>query len=239
MNILMKRFGTGYGGFYYPENLEPLNSESVIYCVGAGEDISHDVEIAHKLGSNVYIFDPTPRAIQHVDYITKILNHEEELIHDKRYGGGDPTYLYQVMSHRIDPEKIKMFPYGLHTEDGDKKFYKPTNTEYVSHSAVPGMKSDAFIVVPMKTLQTIMKELDHDHIDLLKIDIEGSECDVIDQMLDLRIFPKYLAIDFDLGWTGEKIRDMDRCKSTVEKLTNHGYKIIHHENSDFSFMKVN
>ena len=28
----MKRFGTAYGGFYYPENLEPLNSESVIYC---------------------------------------------------------------------------------------------------------------------------------------------------------------------------------------------------------------
>ena len=37
------RFGTNYGGFYYPENLEKLNENSIIYCVGAGEDITHYV----------------------------------------------------------------------------------------------------------------------------------------------------------------------------------------------------
>ena len=38
----MKRFGTDYGGFYYPENLNGLDKNSIIYCIGAGEDISHD-----------------------------------------------------------------------------------------------------------------------------------------------------------------------------------------------------
>ena len=51
---MLKRFGTEYGGFYYPENLDGLNSNSIIYCVGAGEDITHDIEIAHKLDSKVF-----------------------------------------------------------------------------------------------------------------------------------------------------------------------------------------
>ena len=69
MNI--KRYGTSYGGFYYPINLDGLNENSIIYCVGVGEDISHDIMIANKLNSNIYLFDPTPRAINHVDYVKK------------------------------------------------------------------------------------------------------------------------------------------------------------------------
>ena len=30
----MKRFGTTYGGFYYPENLDGLDENSIIYCIG-------------------------------------------------------------------------------------------------------------------------------------------------------------------------------------------------------------
>ena len=66
---MIRKFGTNYSGFYYPSNLKPLNSNSVIYCVGAGEDISHDIVIAHTLKSNIYIFDPTPRAIEHVELV--------------------------------------------------------------------------------------------------------------------------------------------------------------------------
>ena len=61
----MKLFGTNYGGFYYPENLQDLDSSSIIYCFGAGEDISHDILIGNQLKSKVYIFDPTPRSISH------------------------------------------------------------------------------------------------------------------------------------------------------------------------------
>ena len=42
---MIKRFGTQYGDFYYPEYLNNLNEDSIIYCVGAGEDISHVIVI--------------------------------------------------------------------------------------------------------------------------------------------------------------------------------------------------
>ena len=38
-----------------------------------------------------------------------------------------------------------------------------------------------------------MKTYNHSKIDLLKLDIEGSEIDVLNQMLDDEIYPKYLC----------------------------------------------
>ena len=82
----VKLFGTKYGGFYYPENLPQLNENSVIYCVGAGEDITHDVILAHKLKCPVHIFDPTPRAIEHVNYVKDVLDNKQSPVNSTRYG---------------------------------------------------------------------------------------------------------------------------------------------------------
>lgn len=234
----VKQFGTNYGGFYYPSNLTGLNENSIIYCVGAGEDITHDIELANKLNSKVYIFDPTPRAIEHVKYVKDVFNNEKIPISSNRYGGGDPNYWNILLSNKINSDNIILKEYGLFTEDSTLKFYKPSNSEYVSHSLVHGMKSDDYLIVNVKSLNTIMKELNHNTIDLLKIDIEGCECDVIDKMLDDKIFPKYLSVDFDLGWTGEKIQDRNRCIETIKKLQLNKYVIIHHHGSDFSFKLV-
>ena len=83
--------GTEYGGFYYPTQLPELNENSVIYCVGAGEDITHDVILSYKLNCPVHIFDPTPRAIEHVKYVKDVLENKQKPIDSKRYGGGDPN----------------------------------------------------------------------------------------------------------------------------------------------------
>lgn len=235
----MKRFGTSYGGFYYPEDLKGLDENSIIYCVGAGEDISHDIELASQLKSNVYIFDPTPRSIEHVNYIKNLFDNKAELINSSKYGGGDPNYLTNIMKNRIDSNKIKFYDYGLYTEDGTHKFYLPTNSEHVSCSVVNGMKGENYINVSMKKLKTIMNELGHERIDLLKMDIEGCECDVIEQMINENIFPKYLSVDFDLGWTGERVMDTSKCYSTIQLLFNNGYNLIKNIGPDFSFIHTN
>lgn len=236
--IELKRYGTVYGGFYYPKDLDGLDEHSIIYCVGAGEDISHDIEIAKKLGSQVHIFDPTPRAIEHVKYIKEIFENKAEVKNNTRFGGGNLNYLNIIMNNKVESSKINIYEYGLHTEDEEIKFYKPTNTEFVSHSVVKGMKGDDYINVKVKKLKTIMKELNHDKIDLLKIDIEGTECDVLTQMLEEKIYPKYLSVDFDLGWTGEKIKDLPKCKQMIMSLINNGYKVLHNSNADFSFVRL-
>lgn len=74
------RFGTEYGGFYYPENLDGLDENSIVYCIGAGEDISHDIMVANKLNCKVYIMDPTPRAIEHYKLVKDVFEGKQALV---------------------------------------------------------------------------------------------------------------------------------------------------------------
>lgn len=236
----MKRFGTEYGGFYYPEHLEGLDGSSIIYCIGAGEDISHDIEIANKLNSNVYIIDPTPRAIKHCEYIKNVLDGKEKIIYDNKFGGGNPyEYWKIILGNKIDTDKIIYNNCGIGREDSIQKFYLPSNEEYVSCSLVKGMKGEKYINVNVKKLRSIMNEYGHNKIDLLKMDIEGSECDVIENMLNEKIYPKYLAVEFDLGFNGENIRDVEKCNKTIEKLIENNYELIYQNHSDFTFKLKN
>jgi len=232
----MKRFGTNYGGFYYPENLDGLDESSIIYCVGAGEDISHDIEIANKLNSNVYIIDPTPRALKHYEYVKNILDGKKKIIYDNKFGGGNPyEYWKLILENKIDTHKIIYNNCGLGIENGIQRFYLPSNEEYVSCSLVEGMKGIKSINVNVKKLKTLMNEYGHNKIDLLKMDIEGSECDVIEDMLNNKIYPKYLAVEFDLAFNGENIKDVEKCNKIIKKLYDNNYKLIYQNNSDFTF----
>lgn len=234
----MRCFGTAYAGFYYPESLPSLNADSIIYCVGAGEDISHDIEVAHTCGATVHIFDPTPRAIQHIDLVKRVLDGEKPVA-NRRFGGGDPKYWSHILNNAVPSETIQAHPWGIYTSTHKSiRFYTPTNPEYVSCSVVEGMKSDQYMEVEVKTLQDTMAELGHTRIDLLKLDIEGCECDVLDSMLDSDMYPTYISVDFDLGWTGESIRDLPRCKATIKRLFEKGYKLLRQNGPEWSFWKA-
>jgi len=234
----MKRFGTEYGGFYYPESLDGLDSNSIIYCIGAGEDISHDIVLAKKLDSTVYIIDPTPRAIDHCNYVKNIFDGKNKPVYDNRFGGGKPfDYWKLILENTIDSNKIIYNNCGIGIEDSIQKFYLPSNEEYVSCSLLEGMKGEKYIKVNVKKLKTLMKEYGHTKIDLLKMDIEGSECDVIDDMLKEKIYPKYLTVEFDLAFNGERIKNVDRCNKIIKKLQENDYKLIYQNHSDFTFAR--
>lgn len=79
-----------------------------------------------------------------------------------------------------------------------------------------------------------MNELNHTKIDLLKIDIEGCECDILHQMIENKIYPKYLSVDFDLARTNNK-NNLQYCINTVKMLLKNGYSIINNEEWDISF----
>ena len=220
----MKRFGTKYGGFYYPENLDGLNESSIIYCIGAGEDISHDIEISHKLNSKVYIIDPTPRAITHYNHIKEVFDGKTKPLYSDTFGGGDPFNYWKLMlENKINTNQIIYKNYGVGIEEGIQKFYLPSNEEYVSGSLVEGMKGTKYIDVNVKKLKSIMNDLGHNKIDLLKMDIEGSECDVIENMLEDKIYPKYLAVKFNLE------------NSDILKIINSNYKLLYQNNKYFTF----
>jgi len=111
---------------------------------------------------------------------------------------------------------------GLGNRDEFTKFYLSTDERDISGSIIDKNDNAAFIQVEMKKLSSIMKELNHTQIDLLKMDIEGSEYAVLENILEENIHPKQILVEFHHRFPQIGFNE---TKNIVRKLKNDGYKI--------------
>lgn len=220
----MERLGTTYGGWIVPNNMS-LSDDSICYLGGVGEDASFDILLQHKYGSHVYMIDPTKRA----------LHHYNELITDTHFSGNIQNDYYKTISGvKYDKSKLVFVPIGLWNEDNTLKFYKQTNPNYVSQSLLPGMFGQTYDIIKVNTIKSIMKKFNHTHIDLLKLDIEGAECNVLNQMLDDNIYPKYVLVEFDI-----LLKNKDTNNETIkviQRMKKLGYQIICNDKLNITFV---
>jgi len=133
------------------------------------------------------------------------------------------------------PGNFKAFPLGIANYSGEADFFLPKNEQYVSASMTT-KQSEKFVRVKVKTLADIAKELGHTSIDILKMDIEGAEYDVIDDILKSGIKIHQLLIEFHHRFhpEGSKI-----TRISIEKLRQAGFLLFHvsRNGEEFSFIK--
>ena len=239
----LKRYGPLHeNASPYPEDLEGLCEGSVIYCIGAGEVIDHAKEIAKKLKCNAYIIDPTPHVINYV----------------KKNGGNE----------------LITIPCAVGCVNSLAKFYKPNHKDTCKdknnnfdHSLLEDLHGNPeYIYVQVKTIQSIMKELDHKKLGILEIDLGGPrevtegkvripECEALEDLMLSKIFPKYLSVDLDFGhkksesissyglkgnYAGNKkaISARNKCLKTINLLEKNNYRVIHNSSENYTFMRA-
>ena len=95
------------------------------------------------------------------------------------------------------------------------------------------MFGDTYDMVKVTTIEDIMKTHNHSKIDLLKLDIEGAEVKVLNNMLDNKIYPKYLCIEFDLYLKKKDVNN--ETQRIVDRLISEGYKILKNDNLNITF----
>ncbi len=78
-----------------------------MYSFDIGEDTSFDTTLSGKYNCKVFMFDPTPRPIEHVNNIKNLLYGKEELVYNKRYGGGQINYLDIIKNSGCKPTNLK------------------------------------------------------------------------------------------------------------------------------------
>jgi FkbM family methyltransferase len=149
----------------------------------------------------------------------------------EKYGmtvhGFDPTPKSVAWIKRQSlPERFILHEYGISGIDGNVIFYPPENEAYVSYSETKKTVGKSTISLPVKKMTTIMNELGLSHIDVLKMDIEGSEYNVINDMLECRSFPTQILVEF---------HDVSVDADYINKLRPF-YNISKVNNRDFSFM---
>ena len=135
----------------------------------------------------------------------------------------DPTPLaIKFLNSQELPEKFHFESIGISNKDESAKLYLSSDSRDVSGSIYSSGQKKDWIEVQMKKLSTIMKENSHSKIDLLKMDVEGSEYDVLENMLNEKIFPKQILVEFHHRFV--KI-GIGKTKRIISKLNSTGYKI--------------
>lgn len=172
-----------------------LDRNSIVYSFGVGTDISFDLDVIGKYNCNIFCFDPTPDSKIWINSISI-------------------------------PEKLKFYEYGLSDKNEKVKFYKPINDSHISHSTIKNDNShaDEYILVEMKDLDTIMVELGHRFIDILKLDIEGSEYKVLESiLLKEEIFIRQIVVEFHHRFSKIGIQ---RTLDSIRQLKDKGYLLF-------------
>ncbi len=171
------------------------------YDGGVGEDVSFDLGIIERYGCEVFAFDPTPRAIA---YATPIATSEPH---------------------------FRFMPVGLWSKNTVLKFYAPKNPAHVSHSVVNLQGTSDWFEAPCRTITSLMHELEHDSIDLLKLDVEGAEHAVLKSVLNARVYPEVLCFEVD-----QPVGAI-RLWRTIRRVLGHGYDLVAVDGWNFTFVR--
>lgn len=156
--------GSDYGGWTIPGGL--IEPSWVCYCVGAGGDISFDMELIQHYGVTVRSFDAVDQ------YVTRAVEQSN----------GEPRF--------------SAFQAAVATSNGPVRMQVTHDPDSQSVSPAGLYDSCDFIELPGRTLPSLLGEMGDEKIDLLKLDIEGGEYAVIPSLdlheLGVKVFATQL-----------------------------------------------
>lgn len=224
------RLGTVYGGWNIPAD-SGLTTDSLCYCAGAGEDISFECALVERFGCHVRIIDPTPRAIQHFQ------NLQNAVRTGTRFPiNNSAVDFYSITGAHLD--RLQILPVGLAGTDAELKFYLPQNPTHVSCSVMNLQKTDQYFTAPCLRLSSIMRQQGDSSIDMLKIDIEGAEYGVIEDMVMSGSLPRLLLIEFDEAHTPLDTQAPERISRHIALLVRSGMRCVAVEGSNATFVRA-
>ncbi len=167
--LRMERLGSSYGGYWLPAALP--DASWLCLSGGVGEDTTFDDEILRRWGATVVAADPTERAAAHCAARADV--------------GGTFTFV----------------PAGLWSEDTTIEFFPPSDPSHVSYSAVNLQDTTASVSFPVLSVPSALAAAGADpdpaRLDLLKVDIEGSEHTVVADALERGYRPAVICLEID------------------------------------------
>ena len=133
-------------------------------------------------------------------------------------------------------QSIVLHEYGVSDVDGFLKFMPPDNPDHVSHTVVKGIYKTTPIKLRVQKLSTILENLHIKNIDILKMDIEGSEYTVINDLINSCIRPSQILVEFHHRFSAFSF---ESTQGSVDALRGYGYDVIYVSNKsqEISFVR--
>lgn len=204
-NKFKRWYGSEYGGFFVREEILENREQVIVYSCGVGNDISFDIKIMKKYKQS-------------------------------KVFAFDPTPIsMKWIENQQLPDNFLFFAIGISDKNGNEKMYFPKNfgVSYGIFSWDNENKDE--IIVEMQTIESIAEEHGHKFIDILKMDIEGSEFAVINALDFKKIQFGQILVEFHERFleNGNKI-----LEKTIAFLEENGYECFA-VSDDFEYSFIN
>lgn len=121
------------------------------------------------------------------------------------------------------PPQFCFHPLGVAGADGTLALHAPPDPAHVSYSPVARRGSAEVVEVPVRTVRSLMAELGHARLDLLKADVEGAEYEVIADLLAHGPLPGQLLLEFHHHMP---TIPLSRTKQAIADLRAAGYRLF-------------
>jgi len=183
--------GTEYG--MWPICTEVLSGNQRVYSFGVGTDISWDRAVIEQFGCKVTAFDPTPVCLSWV-------------------------------SQQKLPDGFDFQPVGLSHKNGLLTLTEPRTKGFASFfvpSEGDNVSDLETIDVPVATLAELMARNGDSSLDILKMDIEGSEYKVVEWLSKTAVRPTQIMIEYHHGMYGYTQQDTHEANKLLYQM---GYR---------------
>ncbi len=171
--------------------------------------------------------------------VGKDISFDLELI--KRYNfevhAFDPTPTsIRWLAEQSLPPGFHFHTYGLADYDGTAEFVLPANHS-VSFTMLDTQGGGELVQGEVLKLSTIRQQLGHEKIDICKMDIEGAEYGVIDDIIEQREYIDQLLIEFHHRLI-DGSQGLEMTKKAVARLNGAGFFLVHVSRGlEFSFLR--
>ncbi len=141
-----------------------------------------------------------------------------------------PVAIRWIQSQQL-PAGFHFHEWGIAGTDGTARFSLPTG-----HNVSFVMSQDG-VEAPVKRISTLMRELNHTRIDVLKMDIEGAEYAVLQDIVRTRPDIGQILVEFHHRMPGHTLRETEEA---IRGLRSIGYEIfdISPRGSEYGFVRL-
>lgn len=144
----------------------------------------------------------------------------------------DPTPMATeyMKSCEYDQTKLIFEPVGVWNTDTSLRFYESTHPLH-SNSVYDLHGTGKYVEVPCKRIATLMEKYQHQHIDLLKLDIEGAWQKVVKNIVEEQVSLSMLCVEFDSPVSLLKVLSIISILKEVDLV------LAHFEKDNYLFVK--
>jgi FkbM family methyltransferase len=183
-----------------------LKPGDIVYSLGLATNIEFDLNLIAKYDVEVHGFDPTPSSVEWIrsQQLPPAFYH-----HAIAIGGHNGEMVFELPDKEGACARAITQPPAL----------DPRPSTLSTRHSLP-----ATLPVTCRRLPSIAAELGHQRIALLKMDVEGSEYAILDDLLQSDLQVRQILVEFHHRFPE---LNFAMTKQAVRELRSRGYKLIH------------